>query len=418
MRALVYDGPGRVAVREVDDPAPGPGEVLVEVEAAGICGTDHHLVAGDLGVAPGTIPGHEIAGRVVAVGPDRGADPGGRGAGAPTVGSRVVLYGQVVCGVCDACVAGRPNICRRPVGIGTARPGGFAERVAVPVSCALALPDGVDAGIGAVATDAVATPFHAVTAVARLEPGETVVVIGCGGLGLHAVLLARAFGAGRIVAVDPSGDARDLAVAYGADDVVDPAAHDDPGRALRVAARGATAAFEMVGTAETVELALSALAPGGRVVVVGIGNDRPRLPPLVRLAGAEQQVRGSFGSTPTEIRTVLSLIAAGRLDVSRSVGRRVSLDDAVPLLSEPSLPARTVVVPGPDGRGAGTTTTTGATATVHTSVTTTARSTSMSTSTSSATSSTSASTSSKSTTGATGATGEAATATGGDRRAR
>jgi propanol-preferring alcohol dehydrogenase len=226
-----------------------------------------------------------------------------------------------------------------------ARQGGFAERIALPASCLLRLPDTVPSPVGAIASDAIATPLHALWTVGRLRAGETVVVIGAGGLGLHAVQLARLAGAACVVAVDPFEPARQAALAAGADAVLDPASEEDPVRALRRMARGATLALECVGRAETVELGLAALSPGGRLVVVGVGADRPRLPPLARFIGTELCVLGSFGSTRTEIETVLDLIERGRLDVSQSVQREVSLDDAASIFSEPGSPARTVILP-------------------------------------------------------------------------
>lgn len=334
----MFREPGVLEPATVADPTPGPDEVVIEVAAAGVCGTDHHLVAGELGVPAGTIPGHETAGCVVEVGPGvEGVD----------VGDAVVCYGQVVCGRCEACRGGHENRCLRPEGFGMARPGGFAEYVAAPASCLLPLPDGVGAEIGAIATDAVATPFHALDSVAALRPGERVAVVGAGGLGLHAVALARLMGAGRVVVADPSPEARALALAFGADDVLDPGAVADPGRELRGLAGGAHAAFELVGRAETVELALQSLGSGGRLVVVGVGHDRPRLPPIMRFVGMELSVRGSFGSTMDDIATVLALVAAGRLDLSRSVTRRVALDEAPSLFAGPAGPARTVITPKP-----------------------------------------------------------------------
>lgn len=337
MRALVFAAPGVLELAEVADPTPEPGEVIIEVEAAGVCGTDHHLVAGELGVGEGMIPGHETAGRIAAIG------DGVRGW---STGDRVVSYGQVVCGVCDACVAGHQNRCTRPEGFGMARPGGFADAVAVAATSLVALPEGVDPAVGAIATDAIATPLHALSTVGNLRAGETVVIIGIGGLGMHAVLLAAMMGAGRIVAVDTSAAARELALALGADDVIDPAAHDNPGKAIRHVAGGAQAAFEFVGRADTVEYGLEALAPGGRLVVVGVGHARPRLPPIIRFIGMELTVAGSFGSTLADIATVLDLIERGRLDTSRSVARRIAMEDAPGIFDGPAGPARAVIVPG------------------------------------------------------------------------
>lgn len=336
MRALLYRGPGVIEVGTVDDPSPGPDAVVVAVAAAGVCGTDHHLVAGELGVPDGTIPGHEIAGRVAAV---------GTGVEGWAVGDAVVSFGQVVCGACPACVGGHENRCTRPEVFGIGRPGGFAEYVAIPARCLVSLPDGVDPATGAIATDAIATPYHALTAIGAVGTGESIAVVGTGGLGLHAVGLARLLGAARIVAVDPSAGARDLALAAGADDAFDPAGHDDPGRALRKLTGGADAAFEFVGRAGTVEMGLAALRPGGRLVVVGVGHDRPRLPPVVRFVGTELSVRGSFGSTFAELGAVVDLVASGRLDTSRSVSRRVGIEEAPALFGGDAGPGRAVIEP-------------------------------------------------------------------------
>ncbi len=336
MKALVYQGPGKISLEEVNDPSPAPDEVLLQVDAAGVCGTDRHIVAGELGVSPGTVPGHEIAGTVVEIGSQvEGWKPG----------ERVASFGQVTCGACLACLTGASNRCRQPVVLGMARQGGFAEQIALPASCLLRLPDTVSSPIGAIASDAIATPLHALWTVGGLRAGETVVVIGAGGLGLHAVQLARLAGAACIVAVDPFEPARKAALAAGADAVLDPASEDDPARALRRLARGATLALECVGRSETVELGLSVLTTGGRLVVVGVGTARPSLPPLARFIGRELSVHGSFGSTPAEIETVFDLIERGRLDVSQSVQREVPLADAASIFSEPGTPARTVILP-------------------------------------------------------------------------
>jgi len=336
MKALVYQGPGEISLEQVEDPALAADEVLLQVDAAGVCGTDRHIVAGELGVKPGTVLGHEIAGTIVEL--------GFRVEGWQT-GERVASFGQVTCGACPACLAGASNRCRHPAVLGMARQGGFAEQIALPPSCLLRLPDSVPSPVGAIASDAIATPLHALWSVGGLRAGETVVVIGAGGLGLHAIQLARLAGAACVVAVDPFEPARKAALAAGADAVLDPGAEDDPVRALRRLARGTTLALECVGRAETVELGLAALSPGGRLVVVGVGSDRPRLPALARFIGTELSVLGSFGSTPAEIQTVLDLIERGRLDVSQSVQREVPLDNAARIFTEPGVPARTVILP-------------------------------------------------------------------------
>lgn len=336
MRAAVFHGAGDLRVETVPDPEPAPGEVLVEVRAAGICGTDRHIVAGELGVPVGMVPGHEIAGVVAAT---------TEGIGDVAVGDRVLSYGQVTCGSCGPCVNGNEHRCRRPQVLGMTRQGGFAELVAVPRQILVRVPDTVPDEIAAIVPDAIATPYHALVTVGGIEAGETVVVIGAGGLGLQAIVLARMLGAGRIVAVDPSAEARAAAVKVGAAAVFDPTSDDRPAKALYGLTGGATLTLECVGRAESVELGMDSLSPGGRLVVVGVGYDRPRLPPLIRFVAGEIQVRGSFGSTIPEIETVLRLIADGTLDVSRAIAQRIDIETVPDVFTQPSTPGRTVIIP-------------------------------------------------------------------------
>ncbi len=336
MQAVVYHGPGDLKVETLPDPELGPGEVLLDVSAAGICGTDRHIVAGELDVAPGTVPGHEIAGRVIAV-----TD----GVEGVEVGDRVLSYGQVICGECGPCLDGNEHRCRRPQVMGMTRQGGFAENIAVPHDILVPVPDAVTDEIAAIVPDAIATPYHALVTVGRIAEGETVVIVGAGGLGLQAIVVARMGGAGRIVAVDPSTDARATALTVGADAVLDPSADEKPAKALYGLTGGASLALECVGRAESVELGMQSLSSGGRLVIVGIGHDRPRLPPLIRFVAGETSIHGSFGSTIPEIRTVLDLIATGKLDVTHAISQRVDLDEVPAVFEQPATPGRTVIVP-------------------------------------------------------------------------
>lgn len=337
MKALVYEAPGRVALQQVAKPVAGPGDVLIQVAAAGVCGTDRHIVAGYLGVAPGTVLGHEVCGRIAEV---------GEGVSGFAPSDRVIAFGQVVCGQCAACRAGRDNRCTRAEILGMGRQGAFAEFIVLPTRALIPLPQGIPDVVGAIVPDAIATPYHAVVAIGALRPGETVVVIGAGGVGAHAVLIARMAGAARIVAVDTDPAAREAALALGADVVFDPREDAAPAKALRKLARNAGLVIECVGREETAELAFAAAAPGGRVVIVGVGSARPKLPALLQFVGNEIAVMGSFGSTKSEIETVLQLIVAGRLDVSRSISRSLPLSAAANVFAEPPTPARTVVLPG------------------------------------------------------------------------
>ena len=307
-------------IHEVPIPEPGPGELLVQVRACGLCGTDLHLaIEGTLPVARTPITlGHEAAGVVAACGAGVKFEPG----------NRVALFPAASCGACRYCHAGRESLCDASSVYGMARDGALAQFVAVPADSVIALPRAVPFDLGAVVTDGIATPFHALRRRAELRAGEVVGVFGCGGLGTHAIQLARMMGAAYVVAIDTDPRARERAQRLGADLTVDPA-NEDPRAAIRAAVGGGLdVALECVGLAATVELAIRCLAKCGRAVLVGVGVDRPRLPPLASLVGREQTIMGSFGMDRADIEDLYALIVAGRLDLSESISARFPLQQA------------------------------------------------------------------------------------------
>lgn len=330
-------------LEELPVPEPAADEVLVKVAACGLCGTDLHLaVAGDIPVerTPITL-GHEGAGVVAAI---------GRDVKRLREGDRVVLFPAAYCGACRFCLQGRHSLCDRSKVYGMARDGALAEYVAAPERAVIPLPDAVPFEIGAIVTDGVATPFHALRSRGALRAGETVAVFGCGGLGTHAVMLARLMGAARIAAVDVDEKALARVRALGADAAID-MRQGDPAKAIRAAfGRGADLALEFVGLPETVEAAIRSLDKAGRAVISGVGMGRAALPPLLAFVGREQAVLGSFGMDRADIEDLLALVAAGRLDLSGSISARYPLAEANAALQQ--LAAKTagvvriVVVPG------------------------------------------------------------------------
>jgi threonine dehydrogenase-like Zn-dependent dehydrogenase len=314
MRAAVLDAD--LAVREWDEPSAGPGEALVALTKAGICGSDVHFVID--GTARTSfrpiILGHEPAGRVEGLGP---------GTDGPPAGTRVAIVPLVTCGECDRCRAGRTVTCRRRECLGAERHGCWAELVAVPVRNLVALPESVSDEVAAVATDCVATAYHAVRTRGAVGDGARVAVWGAGGLGLAAVGIARALGADAVVAVDPREEARARALDTGATEALDPA------EALEriVAGGGVDVALEFVGTAETVELAVRSLDDGGRAVAVGIGAGRITASHLMSFVTRERALLGSYGAEPGEVAEVIALLGAGRLRLPHLIGDVIALED-------------------------------------------------------------------------------------------
>lgn len=327
MKAVrLHPGP-KLNVDEVPDPTPGPGEVRVAMRAAGVCGTDLHAARG-LFPVPNlpVVMGHEGAGVIDALGED---------VTTRRVGERVLLLPSEVCGSCGPCRQGRMGLCRQARILGIARNGTFAEMISVPASGAVPLPDPVPFEHGAILADAVATAYHGVATRGGVERGERVAVVGCGGVGFHAILIARLLGAETIVAVDVSEGALTRAIDAGADASVD-ARGQDARREIRQAAGGdgPDLVVEYVGRKESVALALGSAARGGRVVVGGIGLEAPELPPLVSFVGRELTLLASMGYTLDDLAHVLELAAEGRLDLSRSITARYPLERAPDALDD------------------------------------------------------------------------------------
>lgn len=317
--ARFYEAGKPMRIEDIATPEPGPGEVLVEVRAAGVCGTDLHIAL------EGTIPtartpitlGHEGAGVITAL---------GEGVTGWQVGDRVCFLPHAPCGECWYCTQGRETLCPRTQIFGLHRDGTFAEAILVPARCLVALPEAISFELGAILTDAVSTAYHAVAVRGAVQRGESVVVIGCGGVGHHALLFARRLGAGQVIAVDVSDGALRRAQEAGADATVN-AREDDVAKRVKALTDGlgADLAVECVGRAETVTTALKCLRRGGRAVVVGVGSERVTLPPLQAFVGMDLALLGSMGFDRADLEAVIGMVAKGELDLTGSVSETVPL---------------------------------------------------------------------------------------------
>src|SRR4051812_3429890 len=243
MRAAVFDSASRrLAVEDVPVPEPGPDEVLVRVAACGICLSDVHLLDGTLPTPlPRVIPGHESAGVIERAGervPDHWQP-----------GRRVLMAGGKPCGTCRNCVrVGDPTQCLSFLVMGFGYDGAWAEYVVVPWLTLVEVPEDIPLEQAAILADAVATPYAALVERAAVRPGEAVGLWGIGGLGVHAVQIARMLGAAPIVALDPSPAARERALSFGADFALDPRADDVVQEVWRLTEdRGLDAALDLFG---------------------------------------------------------------------------------------------------------------------------------------------------------------------------
>ncbi len=327
MRALVFEEfGGPLAVRSVPDPVPPPDGVVVRVGASGICRSDWHAWSGhDPDVVLPHVPGHELAGTVAAV---------GSRVRSWAVGDRVTVPFVCACGRCGPCREGAGQVCLRQTQPGFTHWGSLAELVALDAADVnlVALPPDLPFGTAASLGCRFATAFRAVTAVGRVRPGEWVAVHGCGGVGLSAVQVAVAAGA-RVVAVDVSPAALDLARQMGAEEVVDGTAVGAAGVPVAVAeltGGGAHVSLDAVGTAATCTDSVRSLRPRGRHVQVGLlppALGRPEVPMELVIA-RELAVLGSHGMAAADYPAMLSLIAAGRLRPDLLLTRELPLSDA------------------------------------------------------------------------------------------
>jgi len=301
-----------LVLEEVPVPQIGSEEVLVEVKACGLCGSDIHMFKGETptGKKP-IIFGHEIAGVIAKK---------GESVENWQAGDRVIISCVTSCGSCYNCLAGRDSICIKRVLIGIHVDGGLARYVKVKPRNLVSLPDEITFEQGALLTDAVATPYHAIKSRANLKAGESVAIFGIGGLGVHAVKLARLLGATPIIALDISDSKLMRAVPSGSDENINVTKQDPIKSILSITQeRGVDVAVECVGSPQTVRWAAEAVSIGGRAVLIGHSPDPIQLTSITGFVRKEVSVIGSSGFEIKEINQLAALTASGRLDLSDSV---------------------------------------------------------------------------------------------------
>jgi D-arabinose 1-dehydrogenase-like Zn-dependent alcohol dehydrogenase len=317
---------------ELPEPAPAAGEVVVQVEAEGICRTDWHVWNGDwdwVGLTPvlPLVMGHELGGTVVAV---------GAGVSRVRAGDRVTTPFHESCGRCTYCLIGRSNLCDDMQFLGLTHDGGYARYAAIrnaDFNC-IALPDSIDVLSAAAIGCRYMTAFHAVTRQGRLEAGQWVAVHGAGGIGLSAVQIAAALG-GRVIAVDLADAKLAKARAEGALHAIN-AGQQDAVEAIReITGGGADLAIGGIGVAALVESALLSLRKGGRLVQVGLTSqaEQGRVQiPLDYIIEAEIEIAGSVGNPHADYPRLLGLVEAGVLRPASIVGQTLRLDQASSVL--------------------------------------------------------------------------------------
>ena len=320
MKAVVFHGTDiGLKVEDIPKPQVGPGEILVKVAACGVCHTDLHYI--EHGVPtfkkPPIVLGHEASGLVEEV-----------GAGVTHIaqGQRVLIPAVLTCGKCTACRQGRENICSDMLMLGNHFDGAYAEYVAVPAKDVLDLPESIALEDASIIADAISTPFHAVKNRARVQPGDRVVVFGCGGVGINAVQLAAAVG-GHVIAVDVNPRKLEWATQFGAAETIDASQVDRVSKEIKKrTGGGADIAMEVIGNPRTIEEAFECVRVGGRLCVVGYTHEAISIV-AGKIMFKELEVVGSLGCRPVDYVPLIRMVAQGRIDLQRQITHRFNLDE-------------------------------------------------------------------------------------------
>ena len=357
VRAAVLSAPGEsLRVTDIDLPEPGPGQVRVRIAATGVCHSDLSLARGTLRQAMPVVLGHESAGTVVSV---------GEGVTSTAPGDRVVLCWAPPDGTCWYCRQGEPWLCETSSsaastpyatvhgqdlfpGLST---GGFAEETVVAERAVIPVPEEVPLEHAALVGCAVMTGVGAVLNTAKVRDGQSVLVVGLGGVGLSVVQGARLAGAGQVIVVDRAPEKLELARSMGATDVLE--AGGELAKQVRALTekRGADHAFDCVGLADTIRSSWSATRRGGVTTIVGIGGKEQQVSfTALELFHFARTIQGCvYGSTDplVDIPRILGHAAEGRLDLGSLISGTVGLDGVDDAFAEMSAGkgARTLVVP-------------------------------------------------------------------------
>ena len=340
--AVLYEANTPLVVKELSQEAPRQREVLLDVSAAGLCLSDHHIMHGTIVFPLPSVLGHEGAGTVAAVGP---------GVTAVKPGDRCILSFVSSCGQCSMCRSGRGQLCdahRANIARmydGTARLqdeegveivqlnklGVFAESVVVPEQACFPIPDAVPSEVAALMGCCVTTGFGGIVNQPDIRPGASVAVFGCGGVGLNTVQGARTLSASRIIAVDIHDHKLEFARGFGATDVVN-ARKVDPVVAVReLSGGGVDFAFDTIGGGEIAAQALDSVRKGGTAVVIGLAPTEDSASINVAdLTRDQKRLQGSYygsASPHQTFGTLVDLYLDGRIDVESLVQRRYSLEE-------------------------------------------------------------------------------------------
>ncbi|QND46228.1 zinc-dependent alcohol dehydrogenase family protein (plasmid) [Rhizobium lusitanum] len=336
MKAVRLESIGSMTMRNVEKPVAGPGELLVRVLAAGICGSDRHMYKGEYPTAIPVTMGHEFCGIVEEVGDDVAGFVGGE---------LVTVDPNIACGRCHACTRGRSNLCEGLTAIGVTRDGGFAEYVVLPHRQAFTLPADLNPVHGAFC-EPLACCLHAIDR-AGIRPGESVAILGGGVIGLLMVQLARLAGASQVILITRQLSRRQTALRLGATHAFDPTASDAIAAVRDVTHGGADVVIECAGVPETLQTGLRMARRGGIFVLFGVtpaGVEVPVLP--FDLLVNEVDIRPAYLNPFTHSRAA-AMVASGALELDMLVTRTIGLEEVAGVVGGAPLPGEIKVIVRP-----------------------------------------------------------------------
>mgnify|MGYP003381211046 CR=1 FL=1 len=325
MKAAVYhEFKGPITIEQVPDPEPSPTGVVLAVKACGICRSDWHgWMGNDPDIKLPHVPGHELAGEVVAIGSEISHFK---------LGMRVTLPFVCGCGACEQCTEGNQQVCDRQFQPGFTAWGGFAEHVAIEYADTnlVRLPDEIDFVSAASLGCRFATSYRAVVDQGKVAAEQWVAVHGCGGVGLSAVMIAAAFGA-RVIAVDISNDKLEFARSVGAEVVINSNCGNPIEAILDITEGGSHISIDALGHHEIIINSISSLRKRGKHIQVGImesGQHQTPIP-IDKVIGRELEIIGSHGMQTHRYPEMLEMIRVGRLEPQKLIGKTISLEDSI-----------------------------------------------------------------------------------------
>ena len=326
--AVLYEARQPLRVEELQMPEVGDEDVLIQVASCGVCHTDLKVAEGRNRFTPPTVLGHEVAGTIE----ERGALCKDF-----QVGDRVIVGMRYKCGRCRYCLGARENLCeRRPAPPPLSKPdgtpvtrwnvGGFAEYVAVPAYMIFRIPDGMSMEEASVVGCRVTTAYNAVKHRGRLEPGDSALVIGCGGIGLNTIQFLKCFGAYPIIAVDIADEKLEAARAFGATHAINASAEDPVKAVVKLTLGGVDKSFEAIGNPKTADQIIQATRPGGTATIIGGLGHGPFTISSGSFVTREITVTGVSSRQANDVEDVFQMAKAGRIELKDLITKSYRYD--------------------------------------------------------------------------------------------